>query len=398
MMSKTMRRAFPGHLALLTFLTVLTLLAPRRLAAQPAPEWMWTTDARIFAGLNEQERKFSDVTAWESQNWFMLDGMRHTERTRLHLIGMMSLEPFTMKKLGSPQVFQTGEAYHGAPLIDYQHPHDLVMALGASYGVSKGTSTYTLEVDAVGAPALGPTAFMHRASARDNPQAPLSHHALDSTHVTPGVVRGEVSRGRLTVDASVFTGREPDENRTNIDRPDLDSWSARATLRAGGWKTQVSGARIHDPEDFEPFDITRLTASAEYEGALLARSVAFTAAWGENREVHGTLDNYLFEWEWSLFRNGSTYGRLEFTPKDILDLGTPSPPGFPDFHRISHVDALTVGYVHDVFNRGGHFGIGADATVYRISEDLQDSYGSPHSFHLFVRWRPANSMSGMAMN
>ena len=383
---------------LLTFLTLLSLSLPRTASAQEAPQWMWMTDARVFFGFNDQERKYSDITTWESQNWFMLDGMRHTERTRLHLMGMFSLEPFTMKHLGSPQVFQTGESYHGAPLIDYQHPHDLFMGLGASYGISRGNYNYKLEIDAMGAPALGPTAFMHRASARDNPQAPLSHHALDSTHVTPGVVRVEVSRGPVAIDASVFTGREPDDNRTNIDRPHLDSYSARATFSSGSWKTQVSGARIHNPEEFEPFDITRLTASAEYDGAWLTKPFALTAAWGENREVHGVMDNYLLEWEWSAVHNGSTYGRLEFTPKDILDLGTPSPPGFPDFHRISHVDALTVGYVHDVFDRAGHIGIGADATVYRISQDLQDSYGSPHSFHVFVRWRPSNSMSGMAMN
>ncbi|HEX4348122.1 MAG TPA: hypothetical protein VHZ73_11145 [Vicinamibacterales bacterium] len=380
-----------------TLLTLLTCLTPRPVFAQEA-QWMLMTDARVFAGFNDQQRKFTDITAWESQNWFMLDGMRHTERTRLHLKGMFSLEPFTMKHLGSPQVFQTGESYHGAPLIDYQHPHDLFMGLGASYEISRGPMGYTLEVDAVGSPALGPTAFMHRASARDNPQAPLSHHALDSTHVTPGVVRAEVSRGAIALDASVFTGREPDDNRTNIDRPDLDSWSARGTFTSGPWKAQVSGAHIHQPELFEPFDITRLTASAEFDGVQLKRPFAFTAAWGENREVHGIMDNYLLEWEWSILAHGSTYGRLEFTPKDILDLGTPSPPGFPDFHRISHVDALTIGYIHDVFNHGGHFGLGADATVYRISEDLQDSYGSPHSFHLFVRWRPSNSMSGMAMN
>lgn len=33
---------------------------------------------------------------------------------------------------GSPQTFQTGESYLGAPLINYQHPHEFVMGLGAT--------------------------------------------------------------------------------------------------------------------------------------------------------------------------------------------------------------------------------------------------------------------------
>jgi hypothetical protein len=377
----------------------LLLLAASRAGAQDEAQWMWMTDARVFAGVNDQERKFTDISTVESQNWGMVEGMRHTDHTRLTLKGMASLEPFTMKKLGSPQVFQTGEAYHGAPLIDYQHPHDLIMGLGASYAVTSGNVRYTAEVDVVGEAALGPTAFMHRASARDNPQAPLSHHSLDSTHVTPGVVRVEASAGAFTLDASVFTGREPNENRLNIDRPRLDSWSGRVTWYPGAWKLQASAARIHQPEAFELFDLTRITASAEYDDALFGRPFAFTAAWGENREPQGPLDAFLLEWELDVIGRGSLYGRAEAAPRDILDLGSPPPAGFVELHRISHVDALTLGYVHDVARgRFGSIGIGGDATVYRLSENLRDSYGSPTSFHVFVRWHPASKMGAMRMN
>ena len=51
----------------------------------------------------------------------------------LTLHGMLSFEPFTLRDLGSSQVFQTGETFGGAPLIDYQHPHDLIMGLSAAY-------------------------------------------------------------------------------------------------------------------------------------------------------------------------------------------------------------------------------------------------------------------------
>ena len=108
--------------------------------------------------------------------------------------------------------------------------------------------------DLVGSPTLGPTAFMHRASARNNPQAPLSHHFLDSTHITTGVLRAGVEVGSFTFENSVFRGEEPDEDRLDIDQPRLDSWAGRVSWRRGPWQAQFSGGRLHEPEWFEPYD------------------------------------------------------------------------------------------------------------------------------------------------
>jgi hypothetical protein len=59
------------------------------------------------------------------------------------------------------------------------------------------------------------------------------------------------------------------------------------------------------------------------------------------------------------------------------------------FHRISHVAAVTLGYVHDVSQqRWGRIGIGGDATVYHVPDNLLEFYAAPHSFHVFVRYRP----------
>ena len=83
--------------------------------------------------------------------------------------------------------------------------------------------------------------------------------------------------------------------------------------------------------------------------------------------------------------------------KDLLDLGFPDPPGFVSFHRISHVAALTLGYLHDFMDAPwGRLGIGGDATFYHVPDNMLDYYGtSPHSFHVFVRYRPraGNSMA-----
>ncbi len=356
------------------------------------PPWAWTTDANAIVGYNYQHREFRDFSAWESQNWFMLAGRRRLGPGRFSFDAMASLEPFTMEAIGSPQVFQTGEAYHGGPIIDRQHPHDLIMNLGVKYRIDHRGVGYLFGADVVGAPALGPTPYMHRASGRENPQAPLTHHQLDSTHITPGVVTAGVAVRDVTVEGSWFRGEEPNDNRTNIDRPRFDSWSARTSWRRGPWQAQVSGGRLHRPEMFELFNITRLTASIEFDGAVRSRRLAATLAWGENREIHGIIDGYLLEWNLETTRHGSMYGRAETTAKDLLDLGGPDPAGFIEFHRISHVGALTLGYLHDLTEqRWGRIGVGGDATLYEVSENLLPYYGAPHSLHVFLRYRPLAS-------
>jgi hypothetical protein len=95
--------------------------------------WTWSWSANVSAGWNYQLRKFRDFETIESQNWFMGGGEHAFHGGRLRLHTMLSAEPFTIQALGSPQVFQTGETYHQAPLIDYQHPHDLFMDLGGTW-------------------------------------------------------------------------------------------------------------------------------------------------------------------------------------------------------------------------------------------------------------------------
>ena len=183
--------------------------------AQDAATWRWTWDGNVFFGLNRQDRRFVDVTAWESQNWGMLAVDRPVRSTdRFTVMGMLSVEAFTIDPQGSPQLFQTGESYNQIPLVNYQHPHDLLMNLGATYRFVRPGASFIVGADLVGTPTLGPTPFMHRASGRDNPQVPLTHHYLDSTHSTPGVIRGGVEIGTVTLEASVFRGEGPDEVRT----------------------------------------------------------------------------------------------------------------------------------------------------------------------------------------
>jgi hypothetical protein len=373
-------------------------------AATPAASssWTWTGDANAFIGYNYQQRLFADFSAWESQNWFMGAGERPLGNGRLLVQGMLSLEPFTIGRLvyaggqsisagGSPQLFQTGESYQGTPLVNYQHPHDLIMGLGATYRLERPRLTYIFGADLVGSPTLGPVPFMHRDSARDNPQVRLSHHFLDSTHITTGVLRAGVDTRGFTFETSVFRGEEPNENRLNIDRPRLDSWAARVGWRRGPWDAQMSGGRLHEPEWFEPYDVTRLTASIGFTGSLASRPAAATLAWGENREFtpfRAVADAYLLEADVRAADATSLYGRIEMARKEIFGLGY-HPKGFGHPHIFSDIDAFTIGAIQGLpFVRFGRVGAGADITTYRMSADMAQYFAGSRSFHVFIRWRP----------
>jgi hypothetical protein len=390
------------------------------MAAPPADTgWSWSADANVFAGYNYQQRLFADFAAVESQNWLMAAGSHKAGAGRLTLSGMLSLEPLTIGHLvfagdggmsrvyafsptgqgvafgGSPQLFQTGESWQQVPLVNVQHPHDLIMGLGAAYRVERPGVAYVVGADVVGSPTLGPTPFMHRESARDNPQVPLTHHDLDSTHISEGVLRAGVETGPMTFEASVFRGEEPDQddNRYNIEKPALDSWAARVAWRRGPWQAQFSGGRLRKPEWFEPYETTKITASIEFNGAVASRPLAATLAWGHHNEENGFddhADGYLLEWDLRATGRTAVYGRVEKSAKEIFGLGL-HPAGFNHKHIYSHIDPFTLGLVRDIGPaRWGRLGIGADATVYRMSPDLVEFFDGSRSFHVFLRWRPAH--------
>ena len=134
----------------------------------------------------------------------------------------------------------------------------------------------------MGDPAMGPIAYPHRASASEDPIAPLGHHLQDSTHIAADVVTLGVTHRRLRLEASGFHGREPDEGRWNINSGKIDSWSARATFNPGqDWSLQYSIAQLHSPEALAPLeDLRRMTASVEYNRPLHRGNWASMALWG----------------------------------------------------------------------------------------------------------------------
>lgn len=359
--------------------------APPPVSGAP-PAWTWSADANVFAGFNYQRRRFWDFSTWESQNWLMLGAERRSPLDRLSLAAMLSFEVFTLHDVGSPQVFQTGETFRGGPLIDYQHPHDLVMRLGGDYERRAGRLTLRAGADVVGPPTLGPPAFMHRPSGIENPQSPLSHHHMDSSHVTHGVVRGGVGLRGWRLEGSWFHGREPDENRTDLDLGRLDSYALRLSWSRGPWSAQVSGAHLTQPERLTPADADRLTASIARESTGAERGISWLAGFGQKREAHGRFEAYLFEATVRASARTVFYTRIESVAKDILDAGYH--PTIFHQHRQSQVAAFTAGYVRTlVSSRAGSVGLGGDITAYGVPSNLREGYGSPLSFHLFLRYR-----------
>jgi hypothetical protein len=379
----------------LVLILVLLLAAPANAQhehhpATAASGWSWSADSSVFLTGNFQVREFRDFYQFESQNWFMGMATRRLGPGSFGLRGMVSLEPFTLRDLGSAQVFQTGETFAGAPLIDYQHPHDLIMELSASYERPTQRGLLLFHGGLVDAPALGPTPYMHRASAALQPTTPLSHHQLDSTHITHGGVTAGGSIGSWQLETSVFQGRESDEDRIGLDLGPLDSISVRGSWIRRGTRAQVSVGFLNDPHVSEPGDITRLTASVEHEGELAGRAVAFTAAWGQNRGQFSNEDAVLGEAVVGLSARGKGYLRGELVEKHILAAGGPHPPGFQHPHLLSLISALTLGYQHSIVSMASAgtvwtLSLGADVTGYVTPANLAVAYGRPLSFHIYGR-------------
>ena len=224
------------------------------------------------------------------------------------------------------------------------------MALGATYRVERPRVRYVFGADLVGSPTLGPTPFMHRESARNNPQVPIGHHSLDSTHITTGVLRFGVETGPMSFETSAFRGAEPDENRLNVERPALDSWAVRVGWHRGPWQAQMSGGRLHEPEWFEPYNVTRLTASIGFNGAIASRPWPPRSRGDRTASSTATTTPTTAICSSGTFApRGATsvYGRAEKSAKQIFGLGF-HPKGFTHPHFYSHVNALTLGAVRDL--------------------------------------------------
>jgi hypothetical protein len=323
-----------------------------------------------------------------SSSMLMFMARRALSQAALGLRVMISADPL-MGKNGYPELFQTGETADGVhPLIDRQHPHNLLMEASSSYShdLSARSATYIYAALA-GEPALGPPSFMHRFSSTDNPEAPLSHHWLDSTHITYGVLTAGYQWDRMKLEASAFNGREPDQYRYDVELRRLDSYSARLSYNPlPDLALQVSSGRLASPEQLEPnVAVRRTTASVSYNHMQAGIQWQTTLAWGRDQPQPGTAsDAWLLE-SALRFRSAHTlFARAERVGKDELFT-----PGQLLYGPAYEINAFSLGYIYDFAHwRALRIGAGGLITLYRYPDVLDAVYGEgPTSFLLFLRAR-----------
>jgi hypothetical protein len=354
-----------------------------------AGDWTFMAHGAVNGIYDDQGGKRGDEKLFSS-SMGMLMGTRPLGVGTFGFRSMLSLDAL-MGKRGYPELLQTGETADGEEhLIDRQHPHDLFMELALTYSVPvTDESSVFLYAGLPGEPAIGPAAFMHRASSADIPDAPITHHWLDSTHITEGVVTTGYVYRNMKIEGSAFNAREPDQYRYDIETRSLDSWATRFTYNpTENWSMQVSYADLSSPEALTPeVDVRRTTASVTYNLPFDRNNWAVTAAWGRNRNrgadsSDDMLDAYLLESELVLHDTHTFFGRFENVEKDEL-----FDDESPQAGQAYRVNRIGMGYIYD-FPKIDHlkFGVGGEAAWHLLPSALDEAYGdTPFSFLLFVR-------------
>ena len=346
-----------------------------------AGDWTIMLHASVTASLTSQSGPRGGSMGF-AQGWGMAMARRDfANGDTLDLRAMLSLDPL-MGRRGYPLLLATGETADGVtPLVDRQHPHDLLMELSASYAhrLSDDSSVFVY-LGYPGEPALGPTAFMHRVSSEDIPEAPITHHWLDSTHISFGVVTAGFVYGSWKLEASQFTGREPDQFRFDVESARLDSTAARLSWNPGpNWSLQASWGFIKSPEQLTPaVNETRYTASATYftplgEGGSFAATLAFghkqlTGGIGES--AVSAEAEYKPDDAWTIFARAESLESGE-----LAAAATPQTAG-----------KLTLGAIHD-WRVADHFKLGLGGLYdFAFAPSGLPSYGGgPHGATVFVR-------------
>jgi len=356
-------------------------------------KWMVMLHGVGFFNVVEQSGERGSDKAF-STNWLMPMAQRQIGPGTFTARMMVSLEPGTVTKRYYPELFQQGETAFGKTIVDGQHPHDFIMELAALYDLKLGDNgLFSLYLAPVGDPAVGPAGYPHRASASEDPIAPLGHHLEDSTHISDDVITMGLAYKLARLEASAFHGREPDEFRWNIDSGKIDSWSLRATINpAQDWSAQYSFAHLTSLEVLHPDEnVDRETASVMYNRPLARGNWASTLLWGRNRTTGGLAWNgYLAESTVRFADLNYVWGRIENVDRtnDLLFRNIPEPFNLQE-SVIGRVQAYTAGYERDI-RLVPHLatGVGTQLTLYSTPGSLKALYGNhPVGGLVFLRVR-----------
>lgn len=346
-------------------------------------KWMFMFHGDIFPRYNVQDisNKGSRGGAkWDAPDMLMAMGQRKIgSRGLFHFSVMLSTDALITGGSGYPLLFQSGESWKNKPLVDRQHPHDLFSELSVSYAHAfSPKADVFLYVGYPGEPALGPVTFMHRPSGMFIPDAPIGHHWEDATHITFGVATLGFRLGKFKLEGSSFTGREPDENRYDFDKPRFDSWSSRLSFNpSANWAIQVSHGYIKSPELLRPSEnVHRTTASATYVYPFTEKNyLAATALWGLNRSPAQSPSNAALLEVTAKIARTAIYIRYEWVQKSSEELNLDATEygntgNFP-------LQAATAGIGYDLFSTHRlTVAAGVQASVYQAASRLEALYGN----------------------
>jgi hypothetical protein len=360
-------------------------VAPHHMAMSHAGDWTLMAHGNIDLVYTSQTGPRGDEFGFVGGMLMGTAQRRFADDSVLQFRGALSPDPL-MGDRGYPLLLAAGETADGIEtLVDRQHPHDLFMELSASYSRSLGAGQSVFVYAGLpGEPAFGPPAFMHRPAAEPNPEAPITHHWLDSTHISFGVLTAGYVNDNLKIEASRFRGREPDQDRYDIETGDLDSTAVRLSWNpSDNLALQASWADVISPEQLEPdVDVVKWSASALYTQSFGDNTLSLSGAFARKDNSEGVvLDAWLGEAALQLNADWTLFSRIEAIETDELGLIHHGP--------IEEVARATIGVSRD-FRLSDNLvmAIGASATQNWVSDALSPLYdGDPTGALAFVRFK-----------
>jgi hypothetical protein len=342
-------------------------------------------------------------------DWEMLMADRPVAAGRLQLRAMTSVEALSLGAHGYPLLLQTGGTDGNSVLHDRQHAQSLPMELAVAHEQPMGAILTSLYAGAVGEPALGPAAYMHRASAQHDPLAPIGHHWQDATHQSFGVATAGVSAHGVKLEGSAFNAREPGDDRLSFyyRGARLDSyagrlsWSTTPQLSVSAWWGYLVADDRLDP--ISPMHRYGVSLTNERVG-VAGGAWATTLVWGmnvhhhegvshalahgdPNASPHHHASSLLAETDLGLGTRDAVFGRIERVMKSGEDLGFLG----GDLTQLYDVRSVAAGYAHEMLAFGaGALGIGARGAIDLLPETLRQTYGTrtPVGAAVYLQVRP----------
>ena len=170
--------------------------SPMQGVMRTSGDWTFMGQAMLNGVYDSQSGRRGDDKAFVSGMVMGMATGRLSDRDTVAFRAVLSPHPL-MGQHGYPLLLAAGEPADGrTQLVDRQHPHDLFMELAASHSRRIGENASVFVYGGLpGEPAFGPGSFMHRLSIMDSPEAPITHHWFDSTHITFGVLTAGVTYG-----------------------------------------------------------------------------------------------------------------------------------------------------------------------------------------------------------